>query len=202
MPVSGGRPPGHDAGRRGPLYAQSVNTHHDAIAILRLAMAVLAVVAAALVVGQKHLLAQPGPGLVLVLVAGYAAAGLRVDLDADTGLAGVPGDVGLAAYRIAQESLTNAVRHAPGSAASMQVRVTATELRMLVTNDLVADNLVTSNIVPWAPPPGSGHGIAGMTQRAGLAGGTCSARPDGRHWRVEAVFPLGDHLGDHLEDHA
>ena len=53
---------------RGSLYAQPVNTHDNGIVWLRLAMAVLAVVAAALVVEQKHLLAEPGPGLVLVLV--------------------------------------------------------------------------------------------------------------------------------------
>ena len=55
------------------------------------------------------------------LVAGYAAAGLKVDLDVGAGLAGVPGDVGLAAYRIAQESLTNAAKHAPGTVVRVQV---------------------------------------------------------------------------------
>ena len=72
------------------------------------------------------------------LVAGYAAAGLKVDLDADADLAAVPGDAGLAAYRIAQESLTNAAKHAPGSAASVQVRATPAELRLTVTNDILA----------------------------------------------------------------
>ena len=121
------------------------------------------------------------------LVAGYTAAGLTVDLDADAGLAEVPGDVGLAAYRIAQESLTNAARHAPGSTARVQVRATAAELRLLVTNDITSP-------APLASLPGSGHGIAGMTQRARLAGGACRAGPDGGQWRVEAVLPVGDRL--------
>jgi signal transduction histidine kinase len=120
------------------------------------------------------------------LVAGYAAAGLRVDLDADAGLASVPGDVGLAAYRIAQESLTNAAKHAPDGSARVQVRATAAELRLMVTNDLVPHEPAVASM------PGSGHGIAGMSQRARLAGGAFSAGPNGRHWRVEAVLPIRD----------
>lgn len=118
------------------------------------------------------------------LVTEYTAAGLKVDLDIDGDLLSVPGDVGLAAYRIAQESLTNAAKHAPGSAAHVRVSTTATELRLTVTND------IDPSATPLASLPGSGHGIAGMAQRATLAGGTCSARPDGHRWRVEAVLPL------------
>jgi signal transduction histidine kinase len=122
------------------------------------------------------------------LVGRFAAAGLKVDLDADTDLAGIPDDIGLAAYRIAQESLTNAAKHAPCVAAHVQVRATSAELRLMVTNDIVSPG------VRHAPPPGPGHGIAGMTQRARLAGGTFRAGPDGPHWRVEAVLPIGDRL--------
>jgi signal transduction histidine kinase len=120
------------------------------------------------------------------LVAEYAAAGLRVSLDASGGLAAIPGDVGLAAYRIAQESLTNAAKHAPESAARVRVRASPAELRLLVSND----------IGPPAPAlaagPGTGHGIAGMTQRARLAGGTLMAGPANGQWRVEAAFPAGE----------
>jgi signal transduction histidine kinase len=119
------------------------------------------------------------------LVAEYTAAGLDVKLDAQGDLIAIPGDVGLAAYRIAQESLTNAAKHAPGSVMRVQVTNTAGELRLAVTNDI-------DSSPPLSPPPGSGHGITGMTQRARLAGGDCSAGPDGRRWRVEAFFPVGD----------
>lgn len=119
------------------------------------------------------------------LVAAYAAAGLKVDLDLDVDLAPVPGDVGLAAYRIAQESLTNAAKHAPGSAAAVRARLDRGELRLVITNDL-------SSPAPASPGPGQGHGIAGMSQRATLAGGSFSAGPDGSCWRVEAVLPVGD----------
>ncbi|HEV3291119.1 MAG TPA: histidine kinase [Streptosporangiaceae bacterium] len=120
------------------------------------------------------------------LAAGYAAAGLKVDVDVDADLAAVPGDVGLAAYRIAQESLNNAARHAPGSPARVQVRATAAELQVTVTND------ISSPASALPPSPGCGHGIAGMTQRARLAGGAFWAGPDGAQWRVEAVLPLRD----------
>jgi signal transduction histidine kinase len=121
------------------------------------------------------------------LVAGYAAAGLKVDLDTDTDLAAVPGDVGLAAYRIAQESLTNAAKHAPGSPAQVTVRAADGQLRLAVTSDIV------SPAPKLASLPGSGHGIAGMTQRATLAGGSLRAGPANGQWRVEAVLPVGDH---------
>lgn len=117
------------------------------------------------------------------LVAGYASAGLKVELDADGDLNTVSGDTGLAAYRIAQESLANAAKHAPDSPARVEVRVARAELRLAVTNDIVSP----------AARPGSGHGISGMAQRAALLGGTFSAGPVGRHWRVEATLPLGDH---------
>jgi signal transduction histidine kinase len=120
------------------------------------------------------------------LAAGYAAAGLKVDLGVDADLAAVPGDIGLAAYRIAQESLNNAARHAPGSTTRVQVRATAAELQLTVTND------ITSPASMLPSPPGGRHGIAGMTQRARLAGGAFRAGPDGGQWRVEAVLPLRD----------
>ena len=120
------------------------------------------------------------------LVAGYVAAGLKVDLDVDADLTAVAGDVGLAAYRIAQESLNNAARHAPGSTARVRVRSAPAELQLTVTND------ITSPASALPSSPGGGHGIAGMTQRARLAGGAFQAGPDGGQWRVEAVLPLRD----------
>jgi signal transduction histidine kinase len=120
------------------------------------------------------------------LVAGYAAAGLTVNLDIGGDLASVPGDVGLAAYRIAQESLTNAAKHAPGSAATVKAGLDRGQLRLVITNDVV------SAAAPSSPGLGPGHGIAGMTQRAMLAGGSLSAGPDGPRWRVEALLPTGD----------
>jgi signal transduction histidine kinase len=120
------------------------------------------------------------------LVAGYASAGLKVELNADADLTAVPGDVGLAAYRIAQESLTNAAKHSPGSAARVTVCLEPSRLRLAVTNDIAT---ATRH---FAALPSGGHGIASMTQRAMLAGGAFSAGPANGEWRVEAVLPVGD----------
>jgi signal transduction histidine kinase len=115
------------------------------------------------------------------LVAGYGSAGLKVKLDMTGDLGTISGDVGLAAYRIVQESLANVAKHAPDAAVKVDVLVAGAELRVTVSNDL-----------PGPSKVGSGHGIGGMTQRAALVGGTLSAGPAGRQWRVAATLPLGD----------
>jgi signal transduction histidine kinase len=124
------------------------------------------------------------------LVAGYAAAGLTVDLDAEGDLGSVPGDVGLAAYRIAQESLSNAAKHAPGSAVAVEVRLDRAQLRVVITNDISSGSLGSLGGPRLSAALGPGHGIAGMTQRAMLAGGSFSAGPESGRWRVEAVLPI------------
>jgi len=121
------------------------------------------------------------------LVDEYVSAGLKVTLDADGNLGAVSGDVGLAAYRIAQESLANIAKHAPGSASRVQILVSAAELRLIVTNE------IGSATGPLVTAAGLGHGVAGMTQRAALVGGTFSAGSFGSQWRAEAVLPIGEH---------
>ncbi|MFI1503892.1 sensor histidine kinase [Streptomyces sp. NPDC020597] len=114
------------------------------------------------------------------LVDGARANGLDVTLDADHGE--VPTPVGLAAYRIVQESLTNALKHAcPG-------RVTVG----LVQRDGALDLRVGSPFGRRDGPraPGSGAGLVGMRERAALLGGTFAAGPQGSRWTVHAVLPL------------
>ncbi|MEV5611155.1 histidine kinase [Streptomyces sp. NPDC052225] len=91
----------------------------------------------------------------------------------------------LAAYRIAQEALTNARKHAPGA-------------RTVVELDYGADRLLTLRIQDDGPGPGpgsasgAGHGLTGMRERAALVGGrlTTSTGPDGG-FLVEAELPWG-----------
>ncbi|MFD7129953.1 sensor histidine kinase [Streptomyces sp. NPDC059894] len=127
---------------------------------------------------------EPAPAPTLdglgALVAGARANGLDVTLDAPA--VRVPAPVGLAAYRIVQESLTNALKHAaPGP-------VTVA----LAQRDGVLDVRVTSPYGRRDDPraPGSGAGLVGMRERAGLLGGSFTAGPDGARWTVRAVFPL------------
>ncbi|MFJ4754956.1 sensor histidine kinase [Streptomyces sp. NPDC088763] len=113
--------------------------------------------------------------------------GLDVQLDARPGT--VPAPVELAAYRIVQESLTNALKHAaPG-------RVTVT----LARRDGCLAVAVTSPFGDREGPraPGSGAGLVGMRERVALLGGTFEAGPtrdpdsaDGKIWAVRALLPL------------
>ncbi|MEU0191951.1 histidine kinase [Streptomyces afghaniensis] len=120
------------------------------------------------------------------LVENARTNGLDVTLDAahDT----VPAPVELAAYRIVQESLTNALKHAgPG-----RVTVSLAQLDGLLT---VA---VTSPYGDRDGPsaPGSGAGLVGMRERAALLDGTFEAgpedSPDGKIWAVRASLPVPD----------
>ncbi|MFD5225642.1 sensor histidine kinase [Microbacterium sp. NPDC058342] len=95
----------------------------------------------------------------------------------------VEGDVSaasqIASYRIVQESLSNAVRHAPGSPIAVDVAADAAVVTISVRNAPVSD----------APLPAAGHGLRGMSERAGLLGGELRAGPDGDGWLVSARLP-------------
>ncbi len=94
--------------------------------------------------------------------------------------------VGAAIYRIAQESITNAVRHAR-RATRIDVRVLGEDgyVRLTVSDD--------GDTGSFGPDLSSGYGIAGMTERAELLGGTLEAGPNaGRGWTVDAVLPRND----------
>ncbi|WP_371674391.1 histidine kinase [Streptomyces sp. NBC_00289] len=114
------------------------------------------------------------------LVDGARTGGLDVTLDAAPGR--VPAPVELAAYRIVQESLTNALKHGcPG-------RVSVA----LVRRDGVLEVRVTSPYGRRDGPrvPGSGAGLVGMRERAALLGGAFDAGPDGASWTVRATLPV------------
>jgi signal transduction histidine kinase len=129
---------------------------------------------------------QPTLGALDALVTESREAGMKVSLDNRvTDPAAVPASVGRTAYRIAQEGLTNARKHAPG-----------TEVTVTVTGTL-GDGLVIAVHNP--PPegevphvPGSGQGLIGLTERATLAGGRLEYGPgqDGG-FRVRAWLPWG-----------
>ncbi|WP_306748406.1 sensor histidine kinase [Saccharothrix yanglingensis] len=94
----------------------------------------------------------------------------------------VPGAVGLTAYRVVQEALTNAARHAPGSTASVVVELVGGELRVVVRN------------TAGGPPRGGGgggHGLPGMRERVAVHGGSLTAVPteDGG-FEVRAAVPV------------
>jgi signal transduction histidine kinase len=106
----------------------------------------------------------------------------RVEVTISGHLDDVGTSVGSAAYRIAQESVTNALRHAAN----------ATTVSVTVSGD---DDLVHLRVEDDGDPVtshrhGTGYGIRGMAERAGLLGGNLSAGPSGaRGWVVEAILP-------------
>lgn len=111
------------------------------------------------------------------------AAGLAVSLDIEALPADLPTRVDLSAFRIIQESLTNALRHAgPDARAEVRVAVEDDELCIEVVDD-------GSGRSSWAG--GSGRGLAGMRERAELLGGRFEAGP-GEHggFRVRVGIPL------------
>jgi signal transduction histidine kinase len=109
-----------------------------------------------------------------------AHAGPVVDVRIDGDVDDLPPSVDTAIFRLAQESVTNARRHAR-HATRIEVRIAAddTSVRLRVSDD--GD----------ARPPGTpGYGLVGMAERAGLLGGTCDAGPNpDRGWTVTAELP-------------
>ncbi|HEY6480485.1 MAG TPA: histidine kinase [Streptosporangiaceae bacterium] len=96
----------------------------------------------------------------------------------------------LTVYRVVQEALTNVVRHAPGARATVDVAVSATEIRLEVSDDGGAPGRPAS--APARPViPGTGHGIVGMRERIGAFGGWLVAEPlDGGGFHVLAEVPV------------
>ncbi|WP_030201901.1 sensor histidine kinase [Streptomyces sp. NRRL S-87] len=119
-----------------------------------------------------------------------AGSGLEFAL-ADARPAGreaLPAPVELAAYRIVQESLTNAVKHAvPGT---VEVRLELADGRLTVRVDSPYGERGTG---PRAP--GSGAGLVGMRERVALLDGEFEAGPAGPVWRVRAVLPADEKAG-------
>jgi signal transduction histidine kinase len=126
-------------------------------------------------------LLQPQPGLedLPALVERTAAAGLPTTLDVEVDT-DVPAALALSAYRVVQEALTNALKHAGPARASVRVRTNRDCLQVEVHDDGSGTHARTS---------AGGHGLTGMRERVHVFGGTLEvATEDG--WRVTATMPL------------
>jgi len=133
---------------------------------------------------------QPQLADLPALVDATRRAGVSVELSVPPALGHVPSGVGVCAYRIIQESLSNASQHAPGAPITVSVDHDDGAVVLRVANG------------PGGPPDGSappanehrpGHGLTGMRERVSLLGGSLSAgpAPDGG-FVVSAVLPLGE----------
>ncbi|TDC58922.1 sensor histidine kinase [Micromonospora sp. KC207] len=115
------------------------------------------------------------------LVDRMRSAGLAVRAEVTGGPRALPVGVDLAAYRIVQESLTNALKHGAGEA-ELMVAYGPTEVVVAVTNPVRAGG---------AALPCAGAGLIGMRERAVLLGGGFTAGRAGGRWRVRARLPTG-----------
>lgn len=133
--------------------------------------------------------AAPAPdlGRIPALVDAARAAGARITLRMPPDSPRVPAAVGAAGYRIAQEALTNAARHAPGSAVEVSVSADAEALEIRVSNGRPD----RASAGPPSASVGVGHGLTGMRERARGLGGIVDAGPsDDGGFDVHARLPL------------
>jgi len=132
--------------------------------------------------GQADRAPQPGLGELDDLIKKAQAAGTPIRLTQEGELAGLPRSVDLAAFRIVQEALTNARRHASGANVDVEVSYRNHNLHL--------------NVRDFGPgtidgEPVAGHGLMGMRERATLAGGTFSAGPArGGGFEVDVTLPV------------
>jgi signal transduction histidine kinase len=132
--------------------------------------------------GEAELAPQPGLARLEELLDDARAAGTDVRLHVDGEPVALPPGVDLTAYRVVQEALTNARRHAPGAAVEVDIHYRDESLRVRVRDD--------------GPGPSGtgdgGHGLVGMHERVAMVGGRLRVGPgEGGGFAVQADLPIG-----------
>ena len=166
--------------------ASIVATGRDALADMRRLLGLT---------GPEGLELAPPPGLrdLPGLVERVRAAGLPVSLRVDGDAAAAPAGVGLCAYRIAQEALTNVLRHGgPGATVSVTLHCGAGGIELTVRD--------TGHGIGGEPDERQGNGLRGMRERVEMLGGTVTVgdAPDGG-FQVRAELPLTDNAAQLAE---
>jgi signal transduction histidine kinase len=164
---------------------------------------------------QVRLAPQPQLADLPALVEVARRAGVQIDLSVPAELGKVPAGVGLCAYRIVQESLSNASQHAPGAAVTVSVGQDAGAVQLRVANGPSAarpghergpssgpnggpgnghgDGPGNGQSAGNGHGNGHGHGLTGMRERVALLGGSLSAGPTAAGgFVVSAVLPVGE----------
>lgn len=112
------------------------------------------------------------------------AGGLRVTAAVEADPEALPPLVSREAYRIVQEALSNALKHAgPGTSVTLRIRVVPDGRELAIT----AENPAPTAVVPR---PGGGHGLRGIADRARLLGGSTESGPVDGVWRLHVRLPL------------
>jgi signal transduction histidine kinase len=124
--------------------------------------------------GGESLTQPPQPTIadLAALVEESRAAGMRITARIELGDATPTAAVGRTAYRIAQEGLTNARKHAPGAAVTLTVQAPDGDLRVEIRS------LAPVAVASASPLPGAGTGLIGLAERVTLAGGELESGVD------------------------
>lgn len=126
---------------------------------------------------------QAGLADLPALLSATRLAGVAVDADVRGDVEAVAPVVSREAYRIVQECLTNAVRHAGKVPVTVRVEVTGPTIGITVRNRIAESGR--------AHRDGGGRGLRGMRERVDVLGGTFAAGPDGADWVVDVRLPTG-----------
>ncbi|BBZ11780.1 hypothetical protein MBRA_19750 [Mycobacterium branderi] len=163
----------------------AVDALTDAERLGRQAMADIRRTVGLLDAGPAKMAPEPGIADIPDLVDDFVQAGLPVTLRSQGDPNRVSAAVGLALYRITQESLANIAKHAPESKATVQLVVSPSAAVLSVVNTVPV-------AVGATRASRDGRGLAGMRQRVELLGGVIDAGPSGNEWSVRAEIPLSD----------
>ncbi|MFI0895478.1 sensor histidine kinase [Streptomyces sp. NPDC020983] len=134
---------------------------------------------------EAELAPQPGLGQVGALAERVRGTGVPVEFTVTGTPVPLPPGVDLAAYRVAQEALTNTVKHASGASVAVRVAYHPGEVHVEVAD--------TGGTPSPAAASGNGRGLMGLRERLAVYGGTLDAgRRISGGYRVRAVIPVGD----------
>ncbi|HEX5143217.1 MAG TPA: histidine kinase [Mycobacterium sp.] len=134
--------------------------------------------------GPMNTAPEPGVEDIADLVDDFHTAGLDVTLLTTGSAKNVSGAVGLALYRITQESLANVAKHAPDSKCAVRLDISRRSADLAVTNQLPV--VVHASRSPSA----AGRGVEGMRQRVQILGGIIEVGAFDDQWSVRASIPL------------
>jgi signal transduction histidine kinase len=129
--------------------------------------------------------ALPGPAQLPALVEQARLTGVPVTLTVTGRPRPLPGEAALAVYRAVQEGLTNTAKYA-GRGATANVTVTWTDTTLTAEVVDAGGDRIDAGL------PSGGYGLAGLAERAALAGGRLDAGPTGDGWRVALTMPIPD----------
>lgn len=131
------------------------------------------------------------------LVRPLADAGVDVRLQVEGEAQDLPAAMDASVYRVAQEALSNALRHAPGASVAVRLCWGQRQVRLEVVDDgargprsVAGDDGVRGADGVGDGGTRGGHGLVGMRERVALFGGRLEAGPDGRGWAVRADLPV------------